>query len=66
MSLKKIQDEAFLALAPYPADAPDVPDVHCSLCDGLGHGQPGWGPCPLEEDPVAGYEAQLDELRVMF
>lgn len=23
--------------------------VYCSLCDGLGHGQPGYGPCPLEE-----------------
>jgi len=21
----------------------------CSLCDGLGHGYPGGGPCPLEE-----------------
>jgi len=21
----------------------------CSLCDGLGHGYPGAGPCPLEE-----------------
>jgi len=23
--------------------------VYCSICDGLGHGQPGYGPCPLEE-----------------
>jgi hypothetical protein len=23
--------------------------VHCALCDGIGHGQPGFGPCPLEE-----------------
>ena len=21
----------------------------CSICDGLGHGYPGAGPCPLEE-----------------
>lgn len=21
----------------------------CSLCDGLGHGYPGGGPCPLED-----------------
>lgn len=21
----------------------------CSICDGLGHGYPGGGPCPLEE-----------------
>jgi hypothetical protein len=25
------------------------PEVHCSICDGIGHGQPGYGPCPLEE-----------------
>jgi hypothetical protein len=23
--------------------------VYCSLCDAQGHGQPGYGPCPLEE-----------------
>lgn len=22
--------------------------VYCSMCDGVGHGQPGYGPCPLE------------------
>jgi hypothetical protein len=22
---------------------------HCSICDGVGHGYPGGGPCPLEE-----------------
>jgi hypothetical protein len=22
--------------------------VYCSICDGIGHGQPGYGPCPLE------------------
>ncbi len=22
--------------------------VYCSICDGQGHGQPGYGPCPLE------------------
>lgn len=22
--------------------------VYCSICDGVGHGQPGYGPCPLE------------------
>lgn len=25
------------------------PERTCSLCDGLGHGYPGAGPCPLEE-----------------
>ena len=23
--------------------------VYCSICDGIGHGQPGYGPCPLED-----------------
>lgn len=23
--------------------------VYCSICDGAGHGQPGHGPCPLED-----------------
>jgi hypothetical protein len=23
----------------------------CSICDGLGHGYPGGGPCPIEDDP---------------
>lgn len=23
--------------------------VYCALCDAVGHGQPGYGPCPLEE-----------------
>jgi hypothetical protein len=26
-------------------------EVCCAICDGLGHGQPGYGPCPLEEAP---------------
>lgn len=24
----------------------------CSICDALGHGYPGGGPCPLEESPL--------------
>lgn len=24
--------------------------VYCSICDGTGHGQPGYGPCPVFED----------------
>ena len=31
----------------------------CSLCDGLGHGYPGGGPCPLEVG-YAGYADDLD------
>ena len=26
-----------------------TPEETCSICDGLGHGYPGAGPCPLEE-----------------
>lgn len=26
----------------------EVRQGHCSICDGLGHGFPGGGPCPLE------------------
>lgn len=28
----------------------------CSLCDGLGHGYPGGGPCPLEDRGWDDYE----------
>lgn len=31
----------------------------CSLCDGLGHGYPGGGPCPLEERGHWDAEADL-------
>jgi hypothetical protein len=44
----------------YTADIPPIPDTvvyepqwdegsTCSICDGLGHGYPGAGPCPLED-----------------
>lgn len=34
---------------------------YCSICDGIGHGYPGGGPCPLEE---RGYwEAEADRMR---
>jgi hypothetical protein len=33
--------------AEYLYGPPDPPT--CSLCDGIGHGYPGAGPCPLEE-----------------
>jgi hypothetical protein len=33
----------------------------CTLCDGLGHGYPGAGPCPLE---MRGWEdAEQDRIR---
>lgn len=35
----------------------------CSICDGVGHGYPGAGPCPLECDPIAWMETEQDELR---
>ena len=37
-------NEAWDAACEWEAD-----QVFCSICDGLGHGQPGHGPCPLEE-----------------
>lgn len=33
----------------------------CSICDGVGHGYPGGGPCPLEEQGWAA--ARWDEER---
>jgi len=36
-------DEAFEPEEPYEGPT-------CSICDGLGHGYPGAGPCPLEDD----------------
>lgn len=35
----------------------------CSICDGMGHGYPGGGPCPTEELPwyVAMKEANAAE-----
>jgi hypothetical protein len=39
----------------------DVPT--CSICDGIGHGYPGAGPCPLECDPIAWMETEADEER---
>lgn len=42
-------------------DDQEVEGPCCSICDGLGHGYPGGGPCPLEE---GGYwEARADEDR---
>ena len=40
---------------PSPAAAEDAywanvaPEQTCAVCDALGHGYPGAGPCPLEE-----------------
>jgi hypothetical protein len=42
----------------YP-DFQDEEGLSCSICDALGHGYPGGGPCPLES-PDPGYYA--DEL----
>lgn len=36
-------------LAQHEYDWQDSQVVYCSLCDAAGHGQPGYGPCPLEE-----------------
>lgn len=38
------------AVAEFLDDLAAGPDPQtCSLCDGVGHGYPGAGPCPLEE-----------------
>lgn len=41
----------------------------CSICDALGHGYPGGGPCPLEEtgedDPRERELWALEDLRMM-
>lgn len=36
-------------------------ELTCTLCDGLGHGYPGAGPCPLEEQGY--WDARGDEMR---
>lgn len=36
-------------VAPYDEEDYDE-GGHCSICDALGHGYPGAGPCPLEVD----------------
>lgn len=33
----------------------------CFICDGIGHGYPGGGPCPLEVSEVVRYETDRDE-----
>lgn len=35
----------------------------CSICDGVGHGYPGGGPCPLEVNERARWEDDQDEMR---
>lgn len=35
----------------------------CSICDGVGHGYPGGGPCPLEVNERAAWEDAEDEAR---
>lgn len=32
-----------------PTDDQEVDEFTCSICDALGHGYQGTGPCPLEE-----------------
>lgn len=44
-------------LAQYDAYLSEVRQGHCSICDGLGHGFPGGGPCPLEEQGEQGVPA---------
>lgn len=66
-ALKARYDEAFEALAPFATEeaALEPFEVHCAVCDGAGHGQPGYGPCPLEEDPRAAWADQEDRERAL-
>lgn len=45
----------------------DLEGPTCSICDGLGHGYPGGGPCPLEmgddDDPYERYLWALEDAR---
>lgn len=38
----------------------------CSLCDGLGHGYPGGGPCPLEENRLSAADDAREEYEYMY
>jgi len=45
-----VVDGLVTAIDTDPYDGPDWDDGPCcSICDGLGHGYPGGGPCPLED-----------------
>jgi hypothetical protein len=41
-------EEAYEAYYYYHPKHGEAYAIYCSLCDGAGHGQPGYGPCPLE------------------
>lgn len=38
-------------------DGQEYEGPHCSICDALGHGYPGGGPCPLEMTDYSGEPA---------
>lgn len=42
-------DEFLTRLEDEHIDEMQNAEVCCRICDALGHGQPGYGPCPLEE-----------------
>ena len=45
-----IEANGLAVAADYPDDDPTYDEgPTCSLCDALGHGYPGGGPCPLED-----------------
>ena len=41
-------------------EAQDEPQT-CSICDGIGHGYPGAGPCPTEINEVQYWETDAEE-----
>lgn len=45
----------------------EEPEIQCAICDGLGHGQPGYGPCPrYEVDYELRYETEEEEKRAAW
>lgn len=48
VATERTEDKATEALDDY---ADSQAQRSCTICDGLGHGYPGAGPCPLEEGP---------------
>lgn len=43
-------------------DATEAAIRYCSICDGMGHGYPGGGPCPLEVNEIAWGEEERERL----
>ena len=51
-----LAEDAFTTMRFRADGEAEANEVCCSICDGLGHGQPGYGPCPLEMGADDGFE----------